>query len=433
MEGSGRLCDYLPLAYLTKSTAAYDAYRAARDVITKCGFDSKPDPADGVAVSSILSGDLAVHQLRNGSTALKRLLQSCFTGSDGALQEAIQRHKQYVSTADSLDRPDKCLLSVYLAISVVLTTLVTVSAEFLQTQDCDDEACRICTPTSGQGCNLLDYAIVALPVVLSVIVNLRANLKYEHAVKTLRYSAAQVDSAMWEYVTRAGVYADMSALMEERVDGPVLDTHSARAQKLSQRLVEISELLGDSIPSLKSGDGFLDRCCMPRQGMRFGRSSAASPTQRFPRAVFSTEARGNKYVTYRLREQYSKWCAVDVRAHRQHVLFEALSYVFGAVGTMLALLGRQTWVAVTTALVTTLATWNSRSPVEQRMRRARSAVRVLRNVMAEWDAVPDEIRGKQEVIDRLVLRGEAAILAAEEMPPPVEVRTRAENQVPLSG
>jgi hypothetical protein len=93
---------------------------------------------------------------------------------------------------------------------------------------------------------------------------------------------------------------------------------------------------------------------------------------------------------------------------------------------VLALLGLEAWVTVTTSFVAALATYNSVSPAEERLRRARAASRTLNNLIVQWDSVATEKRGQQPVIDQLVQRAEAAILDAVE-PPPVSDTVRSEE------
>ena len=96
---------------------------------------------------------------------------------------------------------------------------------------------------------------------------------------------------------------------------------------------------------------------------------------------------------------------------------KGVGYLVGAGGTVLALLGFEAWVTVTTALVAALAAYNSVSPAEERLRRARAATRALSNYYLQWEGVPSECRWQQPVIDKLVSRAEAAILAARRSVP----------------
>lgn len=406
-EGTGRLADYLPVAYLKRSSPTFNEFVEAQEVVRSTGFNNDPEPQDGVSVKTILSGNITVHQIKNGVPALVRILQACFVGKDMALSEAQQRWEDCSAQADKLAQPDRWLHAVYLFLSVIVTVLATVSVEI------GADECQL----SSLECHWLQYVVTALPLILSIALSVRGDLQYGQAAKSLNYAAALVDRAIWEYSTRSGMYADLVA-----VKNPIacelggLDTTAMRAQKLTQRLVEISNEFEAEVPT--------------RSGLQARRKCES--LSKFRAAGFSIDTRGDGYIKERVQRQIERWSSEEKSAERLLLLFRVMSYIFGAAGSILALMGLQGWVTVTTAFVAALATWNSRSPVEERMRRARSTARVLKNVSAQWAAVPAEVRGHQEVMDRLVHRAEDAILAAEEAPP-ANYRLKQEDKVPLTG
>jgi hypothetical protein len=91
---------------------------------------------------------------------------------------------------------------------------------------------------------------IVLPALLSIVSSLRQDLNYAPKIVALRHAAAEVLSETYKFRARAGGYGDRSLAWEERPAGDgggddsgdctVHDTISARAAKLTRKLVEVS-------------------------------------------------------------------------------------------------------------------------------------------------------------------------------------------------
>jgi hypothetical protein len=281
-----------------------------------------------------------------------------------------------------------------------------------------------------------------MPVILSILLSLRVDLNLEHSAKTFMYAEALVDKAIWEYVTHSGIYSDLALTAnvqdtDSEATKPPLDTRSARSKMLTQRLVDISEQYLSGVHS--SGQPGLNSRSKVGIGLRqlwgnYFRNARVQdsemPGNKDSRKEPRSSSRGEEYVALRLQKQNLLWSSAARKAEVELIFFKMFAYVCGAGGTVLSLLGFESWVTVTTALLTAFAMWNKSSPVEERLRRARAVTRSLKNIEMQWQAVPTERRSQQAVIDKLVHRGETAILGGLE-PPPVPDKVAASEILPL--
>ena len=111
LQGSGRLCDYLPRVWVKRYSAHFDAFEAGRQFCMECGFPLKESADDGRRVRDImLRGHVKIHALANGPHALQRVLRSVWQ-LDEALVQAVKRHCEYATVAKRmLSREFKLLM-----------------------------------------------------------------------------------------------------------------------------------------------------------------------------------------------------------------------------------------------------------------------------------------------------------------------------------
>ena len=408
-RGSGRISDYLPATYLQRTSAAFDVHDAAKSVLEQSGTGgTKVDLSDGAAIEAILRGKLVIHELSNGRYPLIRLLQTCFAEKDIALIAALKTRASYISAARRMRTPDKVMLITSLLLGVGLTTLATVLTEYFRDKGSGKNMCVDDTDLVSVGpavaasdgfrevtcnlavypeeCNPLDYVLTVLPILLTVLLTMRVDLNYERHIKALDFAAARVDEESWLYRVRAGRYADSDMALS---GSGLMDTTSERIKRLTQALVDISEQQLAEVPNwhgmaTASGDGFgLEKDAMEDVG---------------------TDERGKVYMQRRVQAVAEMVAGVGKHAERKLIFIKGISYLVGATGSILGLLGFTAWVTVTTAIASAISAYNSVSPIEEELRRCRSASRALQTVVLQWEAVPIERRGQQPVLDRLVSR-----------------------------
>ncbi len=110
LQGSGRLCDYLPRVWFRRFSADFDAFEEGRRFCSACGFPAADGAEDGRLLRDIvLHGHVKIHALAGGTGALQRVLGSVWE-LDEALVLAVKRHCEYQTSATRMDRPETALL-----------------------------------------------------------------------------------------------------------------------------------------------------------------------------------------------------------------------------------------------------------------------------------------------------------------------------------
>ncbi|MGH9933196.1 MAG: DUF4231 domain-containing protein, partial [Pyrinomonadaceae bacterium] len=228
------------------------------------------------------------------------------------------------------------------------------------------------------------YLLIVLPIVLTVLIAVGNKFKQGNKWLLLRAGAEALKREIYRYRTRAGDYKETYT----RPAPPELPPPTPE-QVLAQRVEEIT-----------------------RRAMRTEvNSSSLKPYPKekdFPPYVKYSGDDGftvlspDRYVDVRLKDQlnYYKKRAVE---HEQKLKWIQWSiYLIGGLGTLMAALNRQVWIAVTTALAGAFTTYLSYQQTENTVTKYNQAFTDLENVRSWWTALPGEDQAKQENVDTLV-------------------------------
>mmetsp|Transcript_42155 Transcript_42155/g.140096 ORF Transcript_42155/g.140096 Transcript_42155/m.140096 type:complete len:604 (-) Transcript_42155:244-2055(-) len=430
LVGSGRLSDYLPGAWLRRADANFNSYAEVQALGSKCGFWGGVSEVEVSLLRTVLDGRIVTHQLDNGPHVLGRVLAREFEKEEHALSDAKRRRAAYRRATASYEAPAHRMQFVYLLGGIVITLLTTIDAQLMeQVMNASSSSRASSSSTSGSTCNAtaavggasgtyasstvalaFKYTLAVLPVLLSALLSLRKDLNHAPKAVAFRYGYTLVDSQVWRYCTRTGVYSDLALAN----CGHVHDTPTARAALLADQLVAVADEVvpkDASPPKLSPSARVTPADGESRAG---GDGALGGGADELPAS--SSIEDGDEYMRQRLLPQLDTWHATVARLQRQLLLLKTATYLVGAAGSVLALLDLQTWVAVTTAVVTALASWDAAAPVEQRLHRAQAAARSLSGVATKWQATPQERRSVQQVRDALVEVTECAIMQATERP-----------------
>jgi hypothetical protein len=110
----------------------------------------------------------------------------------------------------------------------------------------------------------------------------------------------------------------------------------------------------------------------------------------------------DQYVTVRLGDQINFYDGRTARLERQFKRFQWWVFVVGGVGTFLAAVGLDLWIALTTAISSAVATYLEYTQTENTLMRYNQARTDLRNVQDWWNALSPTEQRSAENIRRLV-------------------------------
>jgi hypothetical protein len=127
-----------------------------------------------------------------------------------------------------------------------------------------------------------------------------------------------------------------------------------------------------------------------------------------------SELRPEKYLALRLDDQLRYYRTKTARLEKELKYLYWLIYGFGGVGTFLAAVGAQLWVAMTTTLVGAFTTYLGYQQTENTLTQYNQAATDLANIRTWWSALSDEEkedRGHYSILvenTEKVLEGELA-------------------------
>ena len=110
----------------------------------------------------------------------------------------------------------------------------------------------------------------------------------------------------------------------------------------------------------------------------------------------------DRYVEVRLGDQLNYFRRKSITHDRQLRAISWLIFIIGGVGTYLAAVNQQVWIALTTAVVAALGTYLAYRQTETTLTKYNQAATDLANVKAWWISLSAEEQAQQGNIDSLV-------------------------------
>jgi len=226
---------------------------------------------------------------------------------------------------------------------------------------------------------LLRSVIILIPIMITAL--LAAANRFNAGTKwlLLRGSAQAIKREIFKYRTRADNYfSDKEKITrEERLADKLKDINNA----LSQTEVNNSALQSyqDILPppnSVSKNDN----------GMRY-----LSPEE---------------YLNFRLEDQYDYYTRKTTQLESKFKKLQWGIYIVGGVGTLLAAIGMEVWIAFTSSLVAAFGTYLEYQQIEKTLLKYNRAALELNNVKTWWIALPTAEQEEQLNIDVLVMRTE---------------------------
>jgi hypothetical protein len=113
-----------------------------------------------------------------------------------------------------------------------------------------------------------------------------------------------------------------------------------------------------------------------------------------------------QYLSYRLEDQYNYYVKKTSQFEIKFKKLQWAIYVMGGIGTLLAAIGMEVWIALTSVLVASFGTYLEYQQIEKTLIKYNRAALELNNVKTWWIALPAAEQEKQINIDNLVMRTE---------------------------
>jgi len=384
VEGSGGFADKIAAAWKQRTTL--------------------PDDPDPVLAEIIADGRIHLHMLSNPVQGIERLIIR-ESGGDSVLLQAWERFADYDLNAKTQQRRFTRLQLAIVLLGIVATTLAItkqvahpdpVYLQDVREAFSKDAATAVptaaptppatgtatptapATPTALASWWIVRQTLIVIPILLTVLVAAANRFKQGDKWLLLRGGAESIKREIYRYRT-----------MRYREDS---------AQQLSQKLGEITERTMRTQVNQSAMERYQKENGFPpymdaAQGGDDG-FSYLSP---------------DRYVEVRLGDQLNYFRKRSVALDLQLRILYWSTFVIGGVGTYLAAIDQQVWIAVTTAMVAGIGTYLGFKQIENTLTKYNQVATDLDNVRAWWNALPAEEQANQDNIDSLVQHTEQVL------------------------
>jgi hypothetical protein len=361
----------LPLIVVEGSGGLADEIAAA--------WKARPDlPDDPVMAEIIADGRVELHLLSNSVRAAERLIVREL-GGDNVLLQAWERFADYDLNAILQQRRFNRLQLTILTIGLLATALA-LSKEVFERR----------VPAWSLWW-YLRYLLVVIPIVLTVLITAANKFKQGNKWLLLRAGAEAIKREIYRFRTRSGDYKEVfNAPPAPAPPGTTPQPPPPTPEQvLAQRVEDITRRAMRTEVNASS--------LIP-----YDKEQDFPPNVKYSGDDGFTVLTPDRYVQVRLADQlnYYKKKAVE---HEQKLKWIQWSiYIIGGLGTLLAAINQQVWIALTTAMAAALTTYLTYQQIESTLTKYNQAFTDLENVKSWWTALPAEEQAKQENVDTLV-------------------------------
>lgn len=233
---------------------------------------------------------------------------------------------------------------------------------------------------------ILRYVVILTPIIISVL--LAGSIKFERGLAwiLLRSSAEAIKREIYKYRARAGGYSpNMEALNKE-----------TREERLAKKVKTFSErLMKTSVNQI----GFI----------LYEDGKLPPPTATEKDDDGYSDLDPENYLKWRLDNQ-GEWYRLRARQFdRQFQILQWIIYFFGGVGTFLAAIGLEIWIALTNGIVTAIAAFLELRNFEITITHYNQAATDLDSVRMWWSSLSEDAKKNLDNFDKLVTNTETIL------------------------
>jgi hypothetical protein len=362
-------------------------------------LERQPSPIEDPVLAEIVEeGDLRIFPITGALEDFERML---FSQSPNIklLHDAWQRFATYDANGGRLQKAFKKiqfwilvlgLIAVFLAVfekqgvelvrrqQVKALTKHSQLAETTKALTDQPEAVEKTKPYQGleNALGWLRYPIIVLPIVTAILLAYYNKFRPANKWILLRGSAEAIKREIYRYRSRTGDYSKDRLTTNSRDD-----VFHDRLEPVSRRLMQTDVNHG----ALKPYDGPLP----PKEVAQKNDDGFSFLT-------------AERYIELRLEDQLKYYSGKMPKLERQIKQMQVAILVAGGVGTLLAAVHAELWVALTTALATALTTWVASHQLDETLVRYNQSAADLANVRDWWTKLSPAAKRNPKNIDQLV-------------------------------
>jgi hypothetical protein len=229
----------------------------------------------------------------------------------------------------------------------------------------------------------LHYAVVILPIVTSTLIAGANRFKPGSKWILLRASAEAIKREIFRYRAKASIYNDKNT------------RRTSRESKLARAVKSISSNLMQTEVNVSA--------LRPYTGPIPPLYAAAAADDGLSFLV------PNRYIAFRVDDQLNYFLSKTNKLEKQLKRYQWIILIAGGLGTVLAALGLELWVAMTTSLAAALTTYLEYQQVENSLTQYNQVATELANTRDWWVALSEVEQVDQDKVDKLVEDTEEAL------------------------
>jgi hypothetical protein len=343
-------------------------------------WKNKNASTDEPILAEILSdGDLYFYKLSSSVKGIERLIVREL-GVDKVLMQAWETFAVYDQNANFHQKRFSNLQIIILALGVVGTALVIVQEVFRPRREG-----KVLSPAELKDAGyifwwILHNALILMPIVLSVLVTAAARFKQGSKWLLLRAGAESIKREIFRYRTRSMYYKELA---EQQLALKIEDiTRRTMRTEINASSLKPYDIAKGLPPKMYASGGSDD-------GVSF-----LAP---------------DRYIEVRLDDQLNFFRSKSVKLEKQLSLLYWLTFAIGGLGSFLAAINLQIWVALTTTIVAAFGTFLGYRQTESTLIKYNQAATDLANVKAWWNALSAEEQAQVVNIDSLVVHTEQVL------------------------
>lgn len=249
---------------------------------------------------------------------------------------------------------------------------------------------------------LAHYLLLVIPVLLTILITAANRFKQGNKWLLLRAGAEAIKREIYRYRTRAGDYREVPSVTTIASPAATASLASSTTtelkpppptpeQVLAQRVEDITRrVMRTEVNASALKPYGTDKGLPPNMDASQGGDDGLS--------VLTPD----RYVQVRLGDQLNYYRTKALKLERQIKVIQWSIFIIGGLGSLLAAISQQVWIALTTALAAALTTYLSYQQTENTLTKYNQAATDLHNVKAWWTALPPEDQAKQDNVTTLV-------------------------------
>ncbi|HKP47074.1 MAG TPA: DUF4231 domain-containing protein, partial [Pyrinomonadaceae bacterium] len=327
-------------------------------------------PEDPAMAEIICDGRLEFHLLTNSVEGAERLILRELRG-DNILYEAWEMFADYDLNAILQQKRFDLLQGSILIVGIAATALAVIKQLWAPPD-------AVVTYRSIWW--WVRHLIILLPILLTVLITAANRFKHGNRWMMLRAGAEAIKREIYRYRTRTTYYGGWAP------DQP------SPEQQLSRKVQDITQATMETDANLAILESYDKKKGFPP----YINPSAEGADDGFKKLT------PDRYIEVRLEDQLNYFNRVALKLGRRMTALQWAVWLIGAVGTYLALVGQQIWVAVTTSVAAALTSYLGYKLSEDKLMKFNQARTELANVRAWWNALSPDDQADQANVNTLV-------------------------------